>query len=121
MEQALSDSYQDVNRVEITGRIASPPELRVVPPGATFYISAYLTVRGIWPGYDGQATAIDYAIQCFAQGPTAERYLWLMTGDIVQIYGSLDLVVREWEESKLAPSYLQAVRISEMTLLHRRE
>lgn len=101
----------DINRVELTGRVSGPPELRLVPPGCTFYLSFHLTIRGSWPDHTGQVVPMDYTLTCFAQGKKAEETLWVSAGHRVRVFGAIDLLVGEVDGE-----YTPAVRVREVML-----
>ena len=105
------ENQASINRVELTGRVSGSPELRLVPPGCTFYTSFGLTVRGTWPDHTGQTVPMDYTITCFAQGKKAEEMLWLSQGHRVRVFGAIDLLVGEDDGS-----YVPAVRVREVML-----
>lgn len=101
----------DLNKVELTGRVVSQPELRIIPPGATLYVMMVLSIRAIWPDYQGEAMPLTYDIPCFAQGATAEALLWIADGDTVNIQGSLDVIVGDGIPEDLTGGYQLAIRI----------
>lgn len=106
--------HPDTNRVELTGRIATEPTIRIIPPGSTLSISFEVASYGEWPDHTGQATLIEYRHFCFAQGDAAEAILWATHGDDVALIGAIDMVVDGYEQDGRTPIYRPAVRVHAM-------
>lgn len=112
----------DTNRVELSGRIAGDPTMRLIPPGCTFYIVFELVSRGEWPDHTGCAVLLEYRHHCFAQGTQAEAITWARNGDAVQLVGALDLVLDDYEPTQMmGPVYKPAVRVHQMKLIEEGE
>lgn len=107
----------DTNRVELSGRIATEPLMRIVPPGTTFYVYFELASRGEWPDHTGTRVLLEYRHTCFAQGPSAEAITWARQGDIVRLVGAIDLILDDYRGPEMIPSYKPAIRVQSMQLL----
>lgn len=115
-------NHIDTNAVELTGIVVPDPVLRLVPPGATFYVAFELCLCGEWPDYTGTAVLLEYKFHCFAQGPLAEAITWVAAGDRVHLRGHLDLMLYDYEPTTMmAPIYKPAIRVREMRLIEEGE
>lgn len=111
----------DTNRVELSGRIATEPIMRIVPPGSTFYMLFGLTSRGEWPDHTGTAVLLEYRHLCFAQGSAAESIAWASEGDSVLLVGAIDLILDDYAGPEQVPCYKPAIRVQQMQLIEEGE
>ena len=111
----------DTNRVELSGRIATEPIMRIVPPGTTFYVLFELRSCGEWPDHTGTCVLLEYRHLCFAQGSSAEAIAWASEGDSVQLVGAIDLILDDYTGPEMVPSYKPAIRVHQMQLIEEGE
>jgi len=102
---------QDLNRVELTGRLADDPQ--ILPRAEGFWVEFLLSVRGGWllmP--EGRSHTPVYLVKGVATGEAARQLLTWTCGMDISVTGSLDLIVGG--DGVLRPRWELAVRAQQV-------